>query len=62
LIQALAFGQVDKNCLGDDTPVCTEYKDYFLGLIKSATVGVTPISLGEAVKAKKALFDRIKAQ
>jgi len=56
LIQVLAAGQVDKNCLNDYTLVCTEYKDYFLGLIKSATAGVTLICLGEAEKAKKVLF------
>ena len=59
LIQALAAGQVDKNCLNADTLVCTEYTDYFLGLMIAASAENEEgkvICLGEAQKAKEAII------
>jgi hypothetical protein len=61
LISAIKSGEVDRKTINDYTLFACEYSDYFLGLIKSATAGVTLICLGKAVKARKAFFDRINA-
>ncbi len=60
LIAAIKSGEVDRKTINDYTLFACEYSDYFLGLIMSATAGVTLISLGEAVKAKKVLFPNIE--
>lgn len=55
LDQAIVAGKIDKNCLYKDTLVCTEYKDYFLGLMIASSPGnkeKSIICLGEAQKAK----------
>jgi hypothetical protein len=60
LIAAIKSGEVDRKTINDYTLFACEYSDYFLGLIKSETAGVTLICLGEAVKAKKVFFPNIE--
>jgi hypothetical protein len=64
LIQALAAGQIDKDCMNDDTLICIEKEDMFLGFLMSGSQfeqysQSNVICIGDARRAKKALFDNI---
>jgi hypothetical protein len=66
LIQAIAAGEVEKDYLNDDTLICIEEKDMFLGLMMAGSQvdqysQSNIICIGEAQKTKKAFFDRINA-
>ena len=53
LLQAIASGEVDKDCLSENTLIAYEYKDYFLSLMIAVdNKEVSIVCMGEALRAK----------
>jgi hypothetical protein len=62
LLKAIANEEVDKNCLNDQTLICIEKGDMFLGLMKTATIedkknSINFVCIGDAREEKRKLLD-----